>query len=87
MKIFIEYGLDFDNNKYGFGVNTEYEYDDQEVRKSGAVKLAKTEEHYFRIWIGKRVMSLSNKRPHIHFRKKNRNNFKIIYGRRGTKIK
>ena len=25
-KIFTEYGLDFDNNKYGFGRSTEYEH-------------------------------------------------------------
>lgn len=41
-KIFIEYGLDFDNNKYGIGRSTEVEYTDgTEMRTHEPVKFKK----------------------------------------------
>ena len=41
-RIFIEYGLDFDNNKYGFGHSTEYEYaDGSEMRTHESIKFKK----------------------------------------------
>lgn len=56
-KIFSEYGLDFDNNKYGFGHSTEYEYTDgSEMRTHKSMKFKKIYARYFRVWIGKIVV-------------------------------
>ena len=83
-KIFTEYGLDFDNNKYGFGRSTEYEYTDgTEMRTHEPVKLKKVNARYFRIWIGKIVFIIDSDRPHFCVRKKKRWNFKIVYGKSG----
>lgn len=84
IKIFIEYGLDFDNNKYGFGRSTEVEYaDGTEIRKSGRIKIEKSDKihaRYFRIWIGKIVFIIGGGKPFFEFKKKKRWNFKIVYG-------
>lgn len=80
-KIFVEYGLDFDNNKYGLGRSAEIEYaDDTEVRTHARIKIIHVTERYVRIWIGRRVWVFSTQSPHISFRKKNRWNFKLVYG-------
>ena len=42
-KIFVEYGLDFDNNKYGFGRSVEVEYTDgTEMRTHVRTKIKNT---------------------------------------------
>lgn len=49
-KIFSEYGLDFDNNKYGFGHSIEYEYTDgSETRTHKSMKFKKIYARYFRV--------------------------------------
>lgn len=84
IKIFVEYGLDFDNNKYGFGRSIEVEYPDgTESRNNKFVKIRRSDKvhaRYFRIWIGKFMMVIDTDKPHISFKKKKRWNFKIIYG-------
>lgn len=83
-KIFIEYGLDFDNNKYGLGRSIEVEYPDgTEMRTHEKIKITRITERYVRIWVGRRVLVISSCRPYISFRKKNRWNFKIVYGKSG----
>ncbi|MDE6571483.1 MAG: hypothetical protein K2L95_04705 [Alphaproteobacteria bacterium] len=83
-KIFVEYGLDFNNNKYGLGRSVEVEYTNgTEMRTHQKIKLAQITERYIRVWIGHLVLVISTKRPHISFRKKNRWNFKIVYGKSG----
>ena len=80
-QIFIEYGLDFDNNKYGFGRSAEIEYGDgTEVRTNQHIKFTKITSRYFRIWIGKIVFIIDSDRPHFYIRKKKRWNFKVVYG-------
>ncbi len=84
IKIFVEYGLDFDNNKYGFGRSTEVEYaDGTEFRQSGRVKIEKSDKinrRYIRFWIGKFLFVVGTARPYLDFVKKKRWNFKIVYG-------
>ncbi len=83
-KIFNEYGLDFDNNKYGFGHSTEVEYTDgTEMRTHETIKIKNVHAHYFRIWIGKIAFIIDSDRPHFSVRKKKRWNFKIVYGKSG----
>ena len=83
-KIFVEYGLDFDNNKYGLGRSTEVEYTDgTEMRTREKIKISNIAARYGRFWVGKYVMVIDSNRPHISFRKKNRWNFKIVYGKSG----
>ena len=84
-KIFIEYGLDFDNNKYGLGRSVEVEYTNgTEMRTRGPVPVGRITENYVRIWIGRHVLVVSTARPYISLRKKNRWNFKIVYGKGGV---
>lgn len=84
-KIFTEYGLDFDNNKYGFGRSVEIEYTDgTEMRTHEPVRIKKVHARYFRIWIGKIVFVIDSDKPHFSTRKKKRWNFKIVYGRSGV---
>ena len=86
-KIFIEYGIDFDNNKYGFGRSTEIEYSDgTEVRTHKHIKTKTITGHYMRFWIGKIIFVIDSDRPHFCIRKKKRWNFKIVYGK-AEKIK
>ena len=76
--IYIEYGLDFDNNKYGFGRSVEIENPDgSEYRTKDKVKL-KNKSYYIRIWILKTVIIISS--SGIHLTHKNRYNFKVIFG-------
>ncbi len=78
-KIFIEYGLDFENNKFGLGKSIEIEYKDgSEERVKTLPCLLSDKNYYFRFWILKTVfMFLSSG---LEVVKKNRNNFKIIWG-------
>ncbi|MDR1338059.1 MAG: NUDIX hydrolase [Rickettsiales bacterium] len=84
IKIFVEYGLDFDNNKYWLGRSTEVEYaDGTEIRKNGRIKIEKSDKisaRYFRIWLGKFILIIDSDKPHVSFKKKKRWNFKIVYG-------
>lgn len=83
-KIFSEYGLDFDNNKYGLGHSTEYLYmDGSEIRTHESVKFKKVYARYFRVWIGKFVFIIDSDKPHFCIRTKKRWNFKIVYGLSG----
>lgn len=85
-KIFTEYGLDFDNNRFGFGRSTEIEYSDgTEMRTHEHIKINKIHARYFRIWIAKIVFVFDSDRPHLSMRKKSRWNFKIVYGKSGIK--
>ena len=82
IKFFVEYGLDFDNNKFGIGCSVEIEYSNgREIRiKYNAKKAGKIHSHYIRIWIGKIVIILNSKKPNFSIKKKKRWNFKIVYG-------
>ena len=83
-KIFNEYGLDFDNNKYGIGQSSEIEYTDgTESRTNKRVKINHIQARYFRIWIGKKVLIIDSDKPHFSIRDKKRWNFKVVYGRSG----
>lgn len=83
-KIYNEYGLDFDNNRYGFGQSSEIEYTDgTEMRTHEKAKIKKVQAKYLRIWIGKIVMVIDSEKPHLSFKKKDRWNFKIVYGKSG----
>lgn len=84
MKIFIEYGLDFDNNRFGFGKSVEVENDDgTEYRTKQTVKL-KNKSYYARVWIGKIVFALSQTKG-LNITHKKRYNFKIVFGVQGEK--
>jgi hypothetical protein len=76
-KIYTEYGLDFDNNKFGFGRSIEIEKNGKEVRTKKYIKI-KNNKKYFRFWIFKKVIIISSKG--IEIISKSRNNFKIIFG-------
>ena len=83
-KIFNEYGLDFDNNRYGFGQSSEVEYSDgTEMRTHEKIKIKNVQARYFRIWIGKIIFIIDSDRPHFSVCKKKRWNFKIVYGKSG----
>ncbi len=82
MDIYTEYGLDFDNNRFGIGRSTEVEYPDgTEYRTRDKIKYIHP-TYYVRIWIGKRVFVFSRK-DGFEIVKKKRNNFKIIFGIHG----
>ncbi len=81
MQIFVEYGLDFDNNRFGLGRSVEIEYaDGTEKRTMKKVRL-KNKRCYFRMWTGKYVFILSHNGPELV--RKKRWNFKIVFGIRG----
>ena len=84
--IYIEYGFDLDNNRFGFGRSVEVEQPDgTEYRTRGNVKLI-TKSYYFRLWIGKYVLVISrvNGFEIVH---KNRYNFKVVFGINGEQRK
>ena len=77
--IYVEYGLDFDNNKFGFGRSVEVENPNgTEYRTKEKVKL-KNKSYYFRLWIGKIVFVISRKNGFEIVHKK-RHNFKAVFG-------
>lgn len=85
IKVFVEYGLDFDNNRFGFGKSIEFENEDgTEYRTKGKV-LLKNKAPYFRLWIGKCVFSLSQNNGFKIVHKK-RNNLKVVFGIQGEPI-
>lgn len=80
--IYIEYGLDFDNNRFGLGRSVEVERDDgTEYRTKEKIKLSQ-KSYYFRLWLGKYVLVISraNGFELVH---KNRYNLKIVFGIKG----
>lgn len=78
MPIYIEYGLDFDNNKFGFGKSVEIENaDGSEYRTKVSVKL-KNKRYYLRFWFLKKVFIFS--RDGFETVKKSRHNLKIVFG-------
>ena len=80
--IYIEYGLDFDNNRFGLGRSVEVERDDDtEYRTKEKIKLSQ-KSYYFRLWLGKYVLVISraNGFELVH---KNRYNLKIVFGIKG----
>ena len=80
--IYIEYGLDFDNNRFGFGRSVEVERaDGSEYRTKDKIKL-KHKSYYFRLWIGKYVLVIS-KAHGVELAQKNRYNFKVVFGIKG----
>lgn len=84
-RYYVEYGLDFDNNRFGFGRSVEVEYDDgYECRTKEKVKLS-NKCYYVRIWLGKKVFIYSVD-DGFEIKTKNRNNFKIIFGFGGDKL-
>ena len=84
--IYIEYGFDLDNNRFGFGRSVEIEQTNgTEYRIKEKIKL-KNKRYYFRLWIGKYVLVISHANGFelVH---KNRYNFKIIFGIKGEQDK
>lgn len=80
--IYIEYGLDFDNNRFGFGRSVEVERaDGSEYRTKDKIKL-KHKSYYLRLWIGKYVLVIS-KAHRVELIHKNRCNFKAVFGIKG----
>lgn len=81
--IYVEYGLDFDNNRLGFGRSVEIEHPDgSEERLKSSIRL-KNVSYYFRFWIFKRVLILS--RNGLEVKSKGRNNLKIVWGLAGER--
>lgn len=79
-RIMVEYGLDFDNNRLGLGKSVEIEYvDGTEERVKRFKPTLSDKYYYFRIWIFKTVFFFSKKERFLTM-KKNRNNFKIVFG-------
>lgn len=61
-------------------INTEIEYPDgTETRQPGFVKFEKTKSLYMRLWVGKKVYSLSSNEG-FTTRQKNRKAFKLLLG-------
>ena len=84
--IYIEYGFDLDNNRFGFGRSVEVEQaDGTEYRTKEKVKLV-TKSYYFRLWIGKYVLVIS-RTSGFEIVLKNRYNFKIVFGMKGEQSK
>ena len=80
--IYIEYGLDFDNNRFGFGRSVEVENDDgTEFRTKEKIKLVQ-KTYYLRLWIGKIVLVISRENG-LKIVHKKRYNFKIVFGIKG----
>lgn len=80
--LFTKIGFDLDNNKFGFGINSEIEHTDYEERLSGFIRMRVTEV-YLRIWLGRRVVVLSLFNG-IKTMRKNRLNIKIVVGVAGV---
>lgn len=84
--IYIEYGFDLDNNRFGLGRSVEVEQPDgTEYRTRENVKLI-TKSYYFRLWIGKYVLVIS-KAHGFEIVYKNRYNFKVVFGIKGEQSK
>lgn len=83
MSTYIEYGLDFDNNLFGFGRSVEVENADGTEYRTKNKVILKNKRYYFRFWIAKVVFVISqNGLEIVH---KNRYNFKVVFGIEGDK--
>ncbi len=81
MKIYVEYGLDFDNNRFGLGRSVEIESEDgTEKRIKSKIRL-KNKRYYFRLWIGKYVFVFTQTGLDVVHKK--RWNFKAVLGIQG----
>lgn len=75
---FTEFGIDFDNNKYGIGICSEIEYSPtDEKRYKGFIKM-NPKEIYLRVWVLQYSFSIGI--GEIELVKKKRNNFKFLLG-------
>lgn len=81
MKTFVEYGLDFDNNRFGFGRSVEIEWDNGSETRTKDKVLLKNKRRYFRLWVGTFVLVIS--RSGMEIVHKNRWNFKAVFGIQG----
>ena len=79
--IYIEYGIDFDNNRFGLGRSVEIEMPDGTERRCKTKVKLKDKAYYFRLWIGWRVLVVSKKG--VEWCKKSRPNFKLVFGVKG----
>ena len=79
VKVFVEYGLDFDNNRYGLGRSVEIENSDGTESRCKDKFILRNRRYYIRIWIGKKVFSYSRNNG-FKITLKNRNNIKILLG-------
>ena len=82
MKIYTEYGLDFDNNRFGIGRSVEIESEDGKEYRTKEKVVLKNKRYYVRIWVGKKVFVLSRKKG-VELVSKHRHNFKIVLGIQG----
>jgi hypothetical protein len=73
-KVFAEVG--FGNGTF---FSTEFEEGDSEYRIAQFIKPSQIDDHYFRLWIFKKVLVLSTK-DGIKVMSKSRNSFKILFG-------
>ena len=79
MLAYVEYGIDFDNNRFGLGKSVELELaTGEEYRIKANINLM-DKSFYTRFWIGKYVFSYS-KSSGFKIKKKTRNNFKFVFG-------
>ena len=84
MDVFIEYGIDFDNNKYGLGKSIELSDNKKEIRIKKSIKLKIVKGFYIRLWICKKIIILSTFTPILKLQNKSRYNFKIVFGIAGV---
>ena len=83
MIAYIEYGIDFDNNRFGLGKSIEIEESSgKEYRTKKNIRVY-NKRHYVRLWVGKKVFSYSVN-DGFKIKNKNRNNFKLIFGVAGS---
>ena len=76
--VYTEFGIDFDNNKFGIGYSTEFENADGTEYRVKKIVPIKNKHIYFRLWVAKRVLIIS--KNGIILTHKNRNNFKLLIG-------
>lgn len=79
MTVYKEYGIDFDNNRFGFGKSIEIENKDGTEFRTKINMQLKNPRYYFRLWIGKMVFIISAQNG-FEIVSKNRYNFKVVFG-------
>lgn len=85
MKIYVEYGLDFDNNKYGFGRSFEIKnFEGAEYKTKEQARIKNISLRYFLVRIGRIALIISSERPRVLFKRNENSGFKIVYGVIGT---
>lgn len=85
-KLFVEIGFDLDNNRLGFGRSVEIEYFNGSEKRGKHVsdftqKLSNTQSYYLRVWVGRTVFIFDTQTPHVSTKKKERLNFKVVFGK------